>query len=410
MTSTVTRCLLRSDTTPPVISYVLTPGSPDGDNDWYKSNVALVWTVAEPDSPGSLVKTGCVDQSITTDQGATTYSCSATSSGGSAGPVSVTIKRDATAPSAETTLDSAPNGSNDWYTTSPAWTTNGEDVLSGLVSDPCQTGTYSGPEGTGLTVSGTCTDNAGNTTSDDSPPFKYDATGPSAALAVTAGTLGSNGWYTSDVTVDTDGTDTISNPTTCSIDQYQTTETAEQVFNGSCTNDAGLTTNAAPLTVKLDKTAPSVAYTSQSPLANAAGWNKTDCRSDVHRHRHPLGLRRTVDDEDRHEHEQRRGGCGSRSTARRSWISPGTWQLPGAATHSFKIDMTAPSAETTLDSAPNGSNDWYTTSPAWTTNGEDDLSGLVSDPCQTGTYSGPEGTGLTVSGTCIGQRGQHDVR
>ena len=118
------------DTTPPVVSYALTPDSPDGNNDWYRSNVSLVWTVTEAESPGSLVKTGCVDQSITTDQDATTYSCSATSTGGSAGPVSVTIKRDATAPSAVTTLDTAPDGSNDWYTTSPAWTTNGADALS----------------------------------------------------------------------------------------------------------------------------------------------------------------------------------------------------------------------------------------------------------------------------------------
>ena len=314
------------DTTPPVISYVLTPGSPDGNNGWYRSNVALVWTVAEPDSPGSLIETGCVDQSITTDQAATTYSCSATSTGGSAGPVSVTIKRDATAPSAETTLDSAPNGSNDWYTTSPAWTTNGEDDLSGLVSDPCQTGTYSGPEGTGLTVSGTCTDNAGNTASDDSPPFKYDGTGPSAALTVTAGTLGSNGWYTSDVTVDTDGADTISNPTTCSIDQHQTTETAGHEFNGSCTNDAGLTTNAAPLTVKLDKTAPSVAYTSQSPLANAAGWNKTAWKP---RSPPPTPFRALLGRRRRRPARARAVARGLRfwSTARRSWISQGTWQL-----------------------------------------------------------------------------------
>ena len=79
--------------------------------------------MTEAESPGSLVKTGCVDQNITTDQPETTYSCSATSAGGSAGPVSVTIKRDATAPSAATTLDGPPNGSNDWYTTAPAWTT-----------------------------------------------------------------------------------------------------------------------------------------------------------------------------------------------------------------------------------------------------------------------------------------------
>ena len=41
----------------------------------------------------------------------------------------------------------------------------------------------------------------------------------------------------------------------------------------------------------------------------------------------------------------------------------------GAATHSFKIDMTAPSAATTLDGRTERSNDWYTTAPAWTTDG-----------------------------------------
>ena len=91
--------------------------------------------------------------------------------------------------------------------------------------------------------------------------MKLDKTGPSAALTVLAGTLGSNGWYTSDVTVDTDGADTISNPTTCSNDQHQTTSTNGQTFNGSCTNDAGLTTNATPLTVKLDKVSPTLTWT-----------------------------------------------------------------------------------------------------------------------------------------------------
>src|SRR5215211_7238209 len=75
-----------SDTTPPDISYVLNPASPNGNNGWYNSgNVSLTWTVTENESAASLVKTGCVDQNITADQAATTYSCSATSDGGSAG-------------------------------------------------------------------------------------------------------------------------------------------------------------------------------------------------------------------------------------------------------------------------------------------------------------------------------------
>ena len=65
---------------------------------------------------------------------------------------------------------------------------------------------------------------------------KLDKTGPSAALAVTAGTAGANGWYTSNVTVETTGADTISGPVTCTADQPQTTETAGQIFTGSCVN------------------------------------------------------------------------------------------------------------------------------------------------------------------------------
>jgi len=55
-----------------------------------------------------------VGQAITTDQAATTYDCSATSTGGSAGPVSVTIKRDATPPTIQCSANPSvlwpPNG------------------------------------------------------------------------------------------------------------------------------------------------------------------------------------------------------------------------------------------------------------------------------------------------------------
>jgi hypothetical protein len=69
-----------------------------GNNGWYTSDVSLDWNVSEPESPSSLSKTGCVDQNIVADQAEVSYSCSASSAGGSAGPVSVAIKRDASDP------------------------------------------------------------------------------------------------------------------------------------------------------------------------------------------------------------------------------------------------------------------------------------------------------------------------
>ena len=82
----------------PTINYALTPPVADGLDGWYTSSVSLAWTVADPSSTGTLVPTGCVDQDITADQVATTYSCSVTTIGGTTGPVDVSIKRDATPP------------------------------------------------------------------------------------------------------------------------------------------------------------------------------------------------------------------------------------------------------------------------------------------------------------------------
>ena len=91
-----------------------------------------------------------------------------------------------------------------------------------------------------------------------------------------AAPTGSNGWYTTDVTIHTSGSASLSTPVTCTGDQLQSTDTAGQVFNGSCTNAAGLTTNATPLTIKLDKTPPTITFAGQNPAANGAHWNNTN--------------------------------------------------------------------------------------------------------------------------------------
>lgn len=87
-----------SDGSAPEISYTLSPADPDGSNGWYKSPVALHWIVTEEDSPSTLKLSGCEDQDITADQAATDYSCSATSSGGTAATQTLNLGKDATAP------------------------------------------------------------------------------------------------------------------------------------------------------------------------------------------------------------------------------------------------------------------------------------------------------------------------
>jgi hypothetical protein len=167
------------DPSPPSIGYTLTPTLPDGNNGWYKSDVSLNWTVSEPESPNSLQKTGCVDQSVTADQAETAYSCSATSAGGSAGPVSVSIKRDATAPSVSLVGGPANGGSYYFGSVPAAPTCSASDGLSGL-NAPCNVSGYSNAVGT-HTVTASATDKAGN------------ANTASATYTVLAWTL--NGFY-----------------------------------------------------------------------------------------------------------------------------------------------------------------------------------------------------------------------
>lgn len=168
------------------------------------------------------------------------------------------VASDTTAPTITPNI-SGTAGANGWYVSDVTVTWTVTDPESTITSTTGCDSTTLTAESTGTTL--TCTATSSGGTNSESVTIKLDKTGPSATLSVTAGTAGANGWYTSDVTVHTAGVDSISSPVTCTADQFQTAETTGTVFNGSCTNNAGLTTNAAPVTIKLDKTKPTITIT-----------------------------------------------------------------------------------------------------------------------------------------------------
>ena len=150
--------LAAADTTPPVITPNVAGAL--GQNGWYTSDVAISWDVSDPDSP-ILSSTGCEAALLTEDTTGTTYTCSATSEGGTA-TVSYVVQRDATAPSVG-------------YNEAPArfgvdaaifYSCNISEATSGLASVTCNsvTGTDAYDFNVGENVlTSTATDNAGST-------------------------------------------------------------------------------------------------------------------------------------------------------------------------------------------------------------------------------------------------------
>lgn len=82
-----------ADTTPPVITPSIS-GTLGGDG-WYTDDVTVSWSVSDPES--SFTTSGCDTQTVTTDTSGTTFTCEATSLGGTSSD-SVTIKRDTAGP------------------------------------------------------------------------------------------------------------------------------------------------------------------------------------------------------------------------------------------------------------------------------------------------------------------------
>jgi len=141
-----------SDTTPPVITPTVSGTS--GNSGWYKSTVNLTWSVVDSESSVTM-QMGCGPQTIATDTTGVTFTCQATSAGGTASR-SITIKRDATAPVLSPTVSPNPVFLNGAATASPG----ASDSTSGLASASCAPVTTSSAGG--FTVACTATDNAGN--------------------------------------------------------------------------------------------------------------------------------------------------------------------------------------------------------------------------------------------------------
>ena len=115
---------------------------------------------------------------------------------------------------------------------------SGTDPSPGSGMGPCDTVTYTGPDTPAASVTGGCSDNAGNRT-DASDVFHYDGTKPSVTGAAASRAPDHNGWYTHPVAFSFQGTDPTSGIASCSTHTYSGPDDGTAQLAGSCTDGAG---------------------------------------------------------------------------------------------------------------------------------------------------------------------------
>jgi hypothetical protein len=154
----------------PSIGYDCKP-APRDCSAWYRTNVLIDWTVVGNTAPPE----GCVDTVLSADTTGSVQTCLAWDSVETTSK-QVRIKVDKTPPLVTNAFGARPPDANGWYRAPVRVTFGGDDATSGVRL--CTTATYTGPETARASVSGTCTDVAGNTSAVAKFLLRYDATGP----------------------------------------------------------------------------------------------------------------------------------------------------------------------------------------------------------------------------------------
>lgn len=235
---------------------------------WYRTSVTVSFNVS-----GTNIKSlDCPETTIDSDTAGQDVKCVVTLSDNTITGKVVTIKRDATPPTVSSIGASRPADSNGWYNHGVTITASGSDALSGIAS--CTSTTYSGPDGSSITLSGTCTDQAGNVSAPKTISFSYDSTGPSVSPAP-AREPDANGWYDHPLDVAFQGQDGASGVDGCTSASYSGPDNAGATVSGTCRDKAGNSTTVS-FGLHYDATPPAVTTATPSRPPDDNGWYNHD--------------------------------------------------------------------------------------------------------------------------------------
>lgn len=246
------------DATPPVISSSIS--GPQGNRGWFVGNVTVTWSVTDPESDITS-STGCATTTVTSDTTGTTFSCTATSAGGTS-TSSVTVKRDTTPPTLYFAAPSpAPYSAAGWNNGNVSISFTASDAQSGVFSASIPSPIVFTAEGANQTRTLRVTDNAGNYRDFITPAINIDKTPPSLTFGTPSPAANAAGWNNTDVTIPYTVTDALSGPGSSGGQVNVTGQGTNIRYNVSVSDNAGNWSAFTTSAVNIDKSVPTASVT-----------------------------------------------------------------------------------------------------------------------------------------------------
>jgi hypothetical protein len=273
------------DNTGPVVTAALTP-APSAAG-WNNSDVTVTWTATDSGSGVAAAQPFQTDGPITANGIVTKTSPAQSDRLGNAGAAgSVTVRVDKAKPSITgTQVDNGDGTVTVTFSCSDPNSGGGQaSGIASCVADGTTPASSSKTVASGATVTGTATDSAGNTATASVVAKRNDTIAPTITHSVSP-TSNAAGWNKADATVtftcaDESGGSGIKScvadgTSPASASKTVSTETNGTLVSGTATDNAG-NVKTDLVTVKVDKTAPTITATRTPAAGNANGWNNAD--------------------------------------------------------------------------------------------------------------------------------------
>jgi large repetitive protein len=377
---------LKYDATAPTAT--ATPAREPNEHGWYKAPLTVTFVAADPLS--GLDSCPAATRYEGPDDSSALVSGTCRDNAGNGAVASLALKYDATAPATTATPSRQPNA-NGWYNAALAVAFSATDETSGTEAcTPPQS--YSGPDSADASRSGSCTDRAGNASS-DSFAFRYDATPPTVASAVPVRPPDRAGWYNRPVVVDTQGSDAASGIATCPSVSYTGPDGNDVPVAGTCLDRAG-NVGFRRFSIDYDSTGPA-ASAAASRVPDANGWYNraltvTFTGSDPVSGLDSCAPPETYDGPDT-------------ASAVVSGICLDKAGNAGVTSYPIQYDATPPQVTGVMPERQVDAAGWYNHPLAVSFQGSDATSGV--DTCTRARYAGPDAPAATVSGSCADRAG-----